>query len=899
MGKKGRKSTAGIARAKAPNLALRALRSTRKSAGNRVPIHFRHVTFKRDGKAVATMRRRQAYIERDGAAETLDLPEVKAKGLAATATRFIDEQAAETATRASFGTLGSTAEERRAFWSQVDALEGPRGRVQYGIIAELPHEVSPAGRLRIAQLFCEKTLEARHLPYWAVTHKPDAHNDARNYHTHILYYARPGTRTGKGWIFGGEPATSAGAATPTPDGKPFPWGTERPGERVRRLTRKLKTAEDAEKRQALQAQLDQAQEVARDAAQRRTSARGGPQNKDRDTYPWGQEAPGSRRSRIQKQIDAKPDHRRRPLWDASIREIDDYFATDKKDQAGPAKPPAVHDKRWFESIRATWCDACNEVLAEENFPKRYHPKGYKDLGIDAEPTKHLGTKAAALEAQGFMTGAGRENTEKALRSLLSAGIDLDEAVTEAARQILSRRQSWAEMEADAARKAGLPDRVEHWTVEAETARKLRSAIDERLAAPEPEPARQIFGDRIREVLRFRSALPDPPETGLATIPVVNAPDMSRLAASLLARMPSDVLARAKEAEREAAHADAEARAEEAARAAVAAETRQPAAITLPTPAAEPGTALLPIAPSEQPAGTQPARPNALARQATLDRIAKAELRLLTEDRTRRAFRVRPDASNEERTAIRTALLAKSIPDLRRHGRHTWAALEHPRSPDDQAALEAGLETVGEALQIALSRKHTPVVMNRIGIQGVVRNLRTAGERVITAAEELGKTLPRIRQRIAELATSRRTTEQDIAIDAIPVYKQALAKSLEAAEAARHLAHAVQHLDDVSAASVKEARLYGGHGAEQRTALARLQHRVSTAVAWVPPVEEGRGALSWYTSRALGATRLPPSAAVMAAIQPLQDTESTYEREHRLSYQYTPDAVDAGGRTNAD
>ncbi len=58
------------------------------------------------------------------------------------------------------------------------------------IIAELPHEIGARQRLAIVKAFTGK-LAAKGFPFWAVVHAPDARNDARNVHVHIVYYDRP------------------------------------------------------------------------------------------------------------------------------------------------------------------------------------------------------------------------------------------------------------------------------------------------------------------------------------------------------------------------------------------------------------------------------------------------------------------------------------------------------------------------------------------------------------------------------------------------------------------------------------------------------------------------------------------------------------------------------------
>lgn len=80
---------------------------------------------------------------------------------------------------------------------------GRGGRVQFRLVAELPHELTAEDRALIVQNFCDHlgTLEDRVNPdgskekigmmYTAVVHAPDAHNDSRNYHLHVVAYDRP------------------------------------------------------------------------------------------------------------------------------------------------------------------------------------------------------------------------------------------------------------------------------------------------------------------------------------------------------------------------------------------------------------------------------------------------------------------------------------------------------------------------------------------------------------------------------------------------------------------------------------------------------------------------------------------------------------------------------------
>ncbi|MDV2987606.1 MobA/MobL family protein [Methylorubrum zatmanii] len=89
-----------------------------------------------------------------------------------------------------------------AFWrwaetvgehAPIDIAPGRGGRTQTRIIAELPFELDGHARHAIVCAFTEK-LKQRGFPFWAVVHAPDANNDQRNFHCHIVYYDRPARR---------------------------------------------------------------------------------------------------------------------------------------------------------------------------------------------------------------------------------------------------------------------------------------------------------------------------------------------------------------------------------------------------------------------------------------------------------------------------------------------------------------------------------------------------------------------------------------------------------------------------------------------------------------------------------------------------------------------------------
>lgn len=100
------------------------------------------------------------------------------------------------------GKVLTTAQEASSFQSRTPALQfrsGRGGTVQHRFVIELPHELTAAERASLTEKFCAHlgALEegengiTRGMMYTAVIHAPDAHNDARNYHLHIIAHDRP------------------------------------------------------------------------------------------------------------------------------------------------------------------------------------------------------------------------------------------------------------------------------------------------------------------------------------------------------------------------------------------------------------------------------------------------------------------------------------------------------------------------------------------------------------------------------------------------------------------------------------------------------------------------------------------------------------------------------------
>ncbi len=75
---------------------------------------------------------------------------------------------------------------------------------------------------------------------------------------------------------------------------------------------------------------------------------------------------------------------------------------------------------WVASMRKSFCDISNEVMKKSFVSKRYDYRTYKEMGISKVPTRHLGTKYAAMEAQGIPTEIGDFNTASERKFLKEA-----------------------------------------------------------------------------------------------------------------------------------------------------------------------------------------------------------------------------------------------------------------------------------------------------------------------------------------------------------------------------------------------------------------------------------------------------------------------------------------------
>jgi hypothetical protein len=202
---------------------------------------------------------------------------------------------------------------------------GRGGRVQTRIIAELPHEITPAQRLALAKEYCAE-FDGLGLPYWAVIHAPDRHNDRRNYHIHIALSERPAKQMR-------HPAT----------GKVV-WDFE-VAETYKNQWRHVRTH-----------------------------------------YPFAQE-----------------------------------------------RLRAMNDKRWIGIERRRYCNTLNKVLERSGSTKRYDPRSYEAMGLTQKAKKRIDSKMYAKERKGQQTEQG---VEAARQQWEAAAADLQRQAKDAARQFV-------------------------------------------------------------------------------------------------------------------------------------------------------------------------------------------------------------------------------------------------------------------------------------------------------------------------------------------------------------------------------------------------------------------------------------------------------------------------------
>jgi len=111
-------------------------------------------------------------------------------------------------------------------------------------------------------------------------------------------------------------------------------------------------------------------------------------------------------------------------WDFAIVEERTSTSRNKKRRYPhrQAKDKEVSSREWPGYLRKRFADAVNVELAATSSRRRYDPRTYAAMGIEAEQQQHLGTRAAFLAACGAAPAKEQENARKGwawrLRQLL-------------------------------------------------------------------------------------------------------------------------------------------------------------------------------------------------------------------------------------------------------------------------------------------------------------------------------------------------------------------------------------------------------------------------------------------------------------------------------------------------
>ena len=270
--------------------------------------------------------------------------------------------------KVSFGNLADKRDAREDFWEAAERRERVNGRVQCRIIVELPHEMSADQRKAALRDFCARGLEAKRLPYWAVVHRPDPTGDQRNFHAHIVYYDRPGERSEDGqWRFD--------------------------------------------------------------------------KGKGRARYPWGTESPVSREKRLVKRLSgagAGDGH----VAD-ELRAVREFINSGQQ----PDRAVQVEGWLWIKGLRKTFSGVMNEHLALAEQARRYDPRRYVEMGIEAPPGRHLGPARAALERRGEMTDVSAHEVIRREVVENEEVVAFGTAATAAARREIEEMRRWPSEEA--------------------------------------------------------------------------------------------------------------------------------------------------------------------------------------------------------------------------------------------------------------------------------------------------------------------------------------------------------------------------------------------------------------------------------------------------------------------
>lgn len=96
--------------------------------------------------------------------------------------------------------MGTSVSEIAAGWEVLEEVEKAyraNAIVQHRVVLGMPYQLSPSGRRRVLERFCERAFERHGLPYAAANHRPDENGDQRNFHAHVAFSTRPMSHVGE------------------------------------------------------------------------------------------------------------------------------------------------------------------------------------------------------------------------------------------------------------------------------------------------------------------------------------------------------------------------------------------------------------------------------------------------------------------------------------------------------------------------------------------------------------------------------------------------------------------------------------------------------------------------------------------------------------------------------
>lgn len=168
------------------------------------------------------------------------------------------------------------------------------------------------------------------------------------------------------------------------------------------------------------------------------------------------------------------------------------------------------------------------------------------------------------------------------------------------------------------------------------------------------------------------------------------------------------------------------------------------------------------------------------------------------------------------------------------------------------------------------------------LASVVDEVRTAAEKVVSAAAGLDAAAPTIRRHVERRATNQRVPVQAIAAQDDPL-KTAI-RDLLVAPSLDTLREVIEAFVERARRAAERARSAGGFDQSMREALAKTRDDTARAVAWVAPIQDGDPTPARSVAHALRPEQLPGSRATIAQATSAVDERTPYERDRDTAHQ---------------